>query len=219
MALGNYLGAVNFLITLILGTCFAVLGSRRMETVIKLAVAQALLLAGLSIVLGWVTGIGEMYVAALLTPAVKAGVIPYILTKVVRGVGVSREVNSYVSLKMSFLIAGALVIVSYLATGQIVGRGSGLVHEALPAAVAMILMGLFVIMTRKLAVMQITGFLLMENGISLAGLGTTNGMPLVVELGIFLDILIGVLIMGVLAFRINRTFDTLDTENLRNLRG
>ncbi|WP_206811307.1 hydrogenase [Paradesulfitobacterium ferrireducens] len=219
MALGNYLGAVNFLITLILGTCFAVLGSRRMETVIKLAVAQALLLAGLSIVLGWATGIGEMYVAALLTLAVKAGVIPYILTKVVRGVGVSREVNSYVSLKMSFLIAGALVIVSYLATGQIVGRGSGLVHEALPAAVAMILMGLFVIMTRKLAVMQITGFLLMENGISLAGLGTTNGMPLVVELGIFLDILIGVLIMGVLAFRINRTFDTLDTENLRNLRG
>ncbi|GAB6172625.1 hypothetical protein JCM15765_21030 [Paradesulfitobacterium aromaticivorans] len=219
MALGNYLGVVNFLITLILGTCFAVLGSRRLDTVIKLAVAQALLLAGLSAVLGWATGIGEMYIAALLTLAVKAGVIPYILTRVVRGVGVSREVNAYVSLRMSFLIAGALVIVSYLATGQIVGKGSGLVHEALPASVAMILMGLFVIMTRKLAVMQITGFLLMENGISLAGLGTTNGMPLVVELGIFLDILIGVLIMGVLAFRINRTFDTLNTENLRNLRG
>jgi len=59
----------------------------------------------------------------------------------------------------------------------------------------------------------------MENGIFLAGVGTTHGMPLVVELGIFLDVLIGVLIMGILAFRINRTFDTIDTENLKNLRG
>lgn len=219
MVQGNDLGIINNIITLILVTCFLVIGSRRLDTVIKLAVTQAVLLAGLSFTLGWATGIQEMYYASLLTLVVKAGVIPYILTKVVRRVGMSREVKSYVSMKMSFLIAGALVIVAYLATGQIMGHGSGLVHEALQAGVAMMLIGMLVMSTRKLAVMQIAGFIMMENGLFLTGVGTTNGMPLVVELGIFLDMLIGVLIMGMLVFRINRTFESIDTENLRNLRG
>lgn len=219
MVQGNDLGIINNIITLILVTCFLVIGSRRLDTVIKLAVTQAVLLAGLSFTLGWATGIQEMYYASLLTLVVKAGVIPYILTKVVGRVGMSREVKSYVSMKMSFLIAGALVIVAYLANGQIMGHGSGLVHEALQAGVAMMLIGMLVMSTRKLAVMQIAGFIMMENGLFLTGVGTTNGMPLVVELGIFLDMLIGVLIMGMLVFRINRTFESIDTENLRNLRG
>ncbi|MHB1418902.1 MAG: hydrogenase [Bacillota bacterium] len=219
MGLGNYLDIINFLITLILATSFCVIGSRRLDSVIKLAVVQAVLLVGVAVILGKATGIKEMYLAALLTLVIKAVVIPLILANVVQKVGISREIKSYVNLKMSYLIAVALVIVSYMATGQIIGEGSGLIHQALPAAVAMMLMGLFVMMTRKLAIMQITGFLIMENGLFLAGLGTTNGMPMVVELGVFLDMLIGVLIMGILAFRINLSFDTINTENLKNLRG
>jgi hydrogenase-4 membrane subunit HyfE len=91
--------------------------------------------------------------------------------------------------------------------------------EALHAGVAMLLIGLLVMTTRKLALMQIAGFIIMENGLFLTGVGTTIGMPLVVELGIFLDMLIGVLIMGMLVFRINRNFDSINTEKLRNLRG
>lgn len=219
MALGYYQGLINSVITLTLFTCFLIIGARWLESVIKLVVLQAVFLSLLSAVLGWVTGIQEMYIAAVLTLVIKAGVIPLILSKVVHRVGINREVNSYLNMKMTFLAAGALVIVSYLATGQIIGKGSGLIHEALPAAIAMMLIGLLIMMIRKLALMQIIGFLLMENGLFLAGVGTTQGMPLVIELGIFLDMLIGVLIMGILAFRINRTFDTIDTENLRNLRG
>ncbi|MHB1126360.1 MAG: hydrogenase [Bacillota bacterium] len=219
MFLDNYLTIVNTLIALVMASCFFVIGSRRLDCIIKIIITQAILLAGLDIVLGRATGIEEMYVAALLTLVVKAAVIPYILIKVVQRVGISREVKSYVNLKMSFLVAVALVIISYLATGQVIGEGSGLVHDALPVAVAMMLIGLFVMMTRKLAVMQIIGFLIMENGLFMAGLGTTNGMPMIVELGVFLDILVGVLVMGILAFRINLSFDTINTENLKNLRG
>lgn len=219
MALGQFQGLTNSLITLILASCFFIAGGRRLDAMIKWVVLQGVLLAALSASLGWATGIEELYIAAALTLLLKAGIIPFILNKVVQRVGAEKTVSSYLSQKMAYLISGALVMVSYLAAGQVVGMGSGLVQGALPSAIAMMLIGLLIMMIRKLAVMQIMGFILMENGLFLAGVGTTNGMPLVIELGIFLDMLIGVLIMGVLAFRINRTFDSINTENLKNLRG
>lgn len=219
MGMQNFQGLVNFLITLILATAFLIIIARHFNSVIKAIIIQALLLVTLSITLGWATGIHEMYIAALLTLVVKVGIIPFILNRAVGRVAISTKVESFLSMKMTLLFSVGLVFISYLATGQVIGKGSGLIHEALPAAVALMLIGLFLMMNRKLAIMQIVGFVVMENGIFLAGIGTTNGMPLVIELGIFLDILVGVLIMGVLVFRINRSFDTIDTKNLRNLRG
>ncbi|ADY54496.1 hydrogenase, membrane subunit 2-like protein [Syntrophobotulus glycolicus DSM 8271] len=218
MAYDN-LGISNLMITLVLCTCFMILVARFLDTVIAIIVAQAVLLAGLSLSLGYVTGIHEMYFAALLTLAVKAGLIPFILARVIKKVGISKDIKSYLNRKTSLILAGALVIVAYFSTGQIIGQESGLIREALHAGVAMMLIGLLVMTTRKSAVMQITGFIIMENGLFLMGVGTSKGMPPVVELGIFLDMLIGILIMGILVFRINRSFESIDTEKLRNLRG
>ena len=173
----------------------------------------------LCITLGLATGIHEMYTAALLTLVVKAGIIPIVLINAVNRVAINREVESFLNIKMSLLIAACLVFISYLATGKVIGKGSVLIHEALPVAISLMLIGLFLMINRKFPIMQIVGLVVMENGIFLAGIGTTIGMPLVIELGIFMDILVGVLIMGVLVFRINQSFDTIDTENLRNLRG
>lgn len=219
MGMQNYQGLLNFLITLILASVFLIIIARRFNSVIMAVIIQGLLLVGLCITLAWATGIHEMYIAALLTLVVKAGIIPFVLNKAVSRVAVNREVESFLSMKMTLLFAFCLVFIAYLASGQVIGKGSGLIHEALPAAISLMLIGLFLMMNRKLAIMQIVGLVVMENGIFLAGIGTTNGMPLVIELGIFLDILVGVLIMGVLVFRINRSFDTIDTKNLRNLRG
>lgn len=213
------ISGVSPIVTLILAVCFLVLGARRLDTVIRLAVFQAVLLAVLTAILGFASGIGEMVFIAGLTLVIKAGLIPYILKKVVDRIGLSLETRSYLSRKMSFLIAGALVMVAYLATGQIAGSKSSDGREILATAIAMLLIGLLVMMTRKLAVMQIVGFLIMENGLFLAGVGTSYGMPLVVELGIFLDMLIGVLIMGILTFRIQSSFASINTEKLRNLKG
>lgn len=215
----NYQGLVNFLITLILATVFLIIVARRFKSVLMAVLIQGLLLVALCITLGLATGIHEMYIAALLTLVVKAGIIPFVLMKAGNSVATNREVESFLSMKMTLLFAVCMVFISYLATGQVIGKGSGLIHEALPAAISLMLIGLFLMIILKFPIMQIVGLVFMENGIFLAGIGTTIGMPLVIELGIFMDILVGVLIMGVLVFQINRSFDTIDTKNLRNLRG
>lgn len=210
---------LDSLMTITLGSSFLIIGGRRLESAIKVIIAQAVLLAGITVVMGMATGEREIFIAAVLTIIIKAGVIPVVLQKVVARIGVCREVKSYVNMKMSFVACAGLVIVSYYVSSQVIGIGAGIARSALPAAISMILIGAFVMISRKMAVMQIVGLMVMENGLYLAGVGTTHGMPLVVELGIFLDILVGALIMGILAFRINRTFDTIDTEYLKNLRG
>ncbi len=220
MGATNSLSALTgFLITLTLASTFIIVGARRLSAAIRGAVLQGVLLAAVTAVRGWSTGIGEMYLAAGLTLVIKAGLIPYILHKVEARVGACPGVKSYVNMKMSFVACAGLIIVASSTTARLVGPGIGVLERALPTAVAMMLIGLFLMITRKLAINQVLGLLVMENGIFLAAVGTTNGMPPVVEVGVFLDVLAGVLIMGILAFRINRAFDTINTEDLRNLRG
>ena len=219
MGVQNYQGFVNFLITLLLVTTFLIILARRLNSVIMAVIIQGLLLVALSVTLGWTTGIHEMYIAAVLTLVVKVLIIPVVLIKAVNIVAIKREVESFLNMKMTLLFAVCLVFISYLATGQVIGKGSGLLHGALPVAVSLMLIGLFLMINLRFPIMQIVGLFVMENGIFLAGIGTTIGMPLVIELGIFMDIMVGVLIMGVLVFRINQSFDIIDRKNLRNLRG
>ncbi|HBW38023.1 hydrogenase [Desulfosporosinus sp. BICA1-9] len=219
MEMQNYQGFVNFLITLLLVTTFLIILARRLNSVIVAVIIQGLLLVALSATLGWTTGIHEMYIAAVLTLVVKVVIIPVVLIKAVNIVAIKREVESFLNMKMTLLFAVCLVFISYLATGQVIGKGSGLLHGALPVAVSLMLIGLFLMINLRFPIMQIVGLFVMENGIFLAGIGTTIGMPLVIELGIFMDIMVGVLIMGVLVFRINQSFDIIDRKNLRNLRG
>lgn len=220
MIAGNTGGPVaDSLITLILATSFLIVGGRRVDTAIKVTVLQGVLLTAATVTLGLITGGNEVYFAALLTLVVKAGIIPYVLRRVQDRVQTDRETKSFVNIKMSLVICSALVVLAAAVTGEVLGDAPILTATALPTAVSMMLIGLFIMVSRKLAIMQIIGLLVMENGIYLAGIGTATGLPLVVELGIFMDILVGVLIMGILTFRINRTFDHVDTDNLKNLRG
>jgi hydrogenase-4 component E len=92
------------------------------------------------------------------------------------------------------------------------------VSRVLSVSIAMMLIGLFIMMTRKKAITQIVGLLTMENGVFLSGLSITYGMPLIVEVGIFFDILVAVLILGVFIFRINKTFESISIDSLRSLR-
>lgn len=220
MITGNAGGSVaDALITLNLATAFLIVGSRRVDTAIRVMVMQGVLLCAATVTLGLITGRKEVFLAALLTLLVKAGLIPFVLRKVQGRVQIERETRSFVNIKMSLVICSALVVLAAAVTGRVMVDAPVLTATALPTAVSMMLIGLFIMVSRKLALMQIVGLLVMENGIYLAGIGTASGLPLVVELGIFLDILVGVLIMGILTFRINRTFDHVDTDNLKNLRG
>lgn len=107
---------------------------------------------------------------------------------------------------------------NYVVTPE-VSLGESLAANCLPISLALVLVGLFVMITRKKAIAQMMGLMLMENGLFLVAIAITSGMPLVVELGIFFDLFLGVLIMGILAFRINRTFDSINVNRLQKLKG
>ena len=210
---------IDFLTSSILVTSFLVLGSKRLLFSVQVIFLQAMLLVGVTTVMAVYTGDQEIYLAAFFTFLIKALIIPYVLYRVIRKINLKKDTYDFIGNKVSLVLAGVLVILSFVVVPETISPGSFIGDNALTVAVALLILGLFEMITRKLAVMQIIGLLMMENGLFLAGVGTNHGMPLVVELGIFLDILVGVLIMGVLIFKINNTFDTIDTNQLKNLKG
>jgi hydrogenase-4 component E len=144
--------------------------------------------------------------------------IPYVLFRIVDALKTVREVQASTTPAQSVYIACALILLSFFAVAPYV-RALRLDEDMLAAAVALVLTGAFLMVSRRKAVMQVVGLLVLENGIFLAALTTTFGMPLVIEIGIFFDLLMGVFLMGLFVFRIRDTFEHLDVSKLRKLRG
>jgi hydrogenase-4 component E len=164
------------------------------------------------------TGKDEIYIIAILTLLFKSIVIPYFLIYIIREIKVKKEIDLYVKISPSLIIGGVLVVISYYLIRSI-NVISELSSFALSASMSLVSIGLFIMISRKKAIMQMLGILIMENGLFLGAISLTYGMPLLVELGIFFDVLIAVLIMGILIFRINKTFESVDTSILKNLIG
>jgi hydrogenase-4 component E len=210
---------VDALAIALLATGLISVMARHLDSAIWLLVAQGVLLAGTAVAIGLATGAIHVYAAAGLTLIVKAVVIPGILWRVLRAVRVRREVELALSTRTALLIAVACVLVAYRAAGAFALPGAVASQHALPTAVSLVLIGLGLMIGRKKALSQVAGLIIMENGVYLAALVATLGLPLAVELGVFFDVLVGVLLLGVFAYRINQTFDTIDTDRLRALRG
>ena len=219
MPVSSLASTVDALAVALLATGLISVLARRLETAIWLLVAQGVLLAATAGTIGVATGALHVYAAAALTVAIKVVVIPAILFRVLRAVRIRREVELALSTRAALLIALAGVLVAYRAAGALALPGAVPSQHALPVAVSLMLIGLGLMIGRKKALSQIAGLIIMENGVYLAALVATFGLPLAVELGVFFDLLIGVLLLGVFAYRINQTFDTLDTDRLQALRG
>lgn len=209
---------MQLLIALILVSTFMILSSTRLYSCVRAFGIQSFLLAGVAGVVAYSTGKTDIYIVALLTLVLKAAVIPYIFIYIIREIKVKREIDLYVNVSPSLIIGGVLVVISYYLVRSINIR-TELSSFALSASISLVSIGLFIMISRKKAIMQMLGILLMENGLFLGAISLTYGMPLLVELGIFFDVLIGVLIMGILIFRINRTFESIDTDMLKTLIG
>jgi hydrogenase-4 component E len=195
-----------------------ILGSTRLYSCVRAFGIQSFLLACVAGVVGYSTGKEDIYIVAILTLVIKAGIIPYIFIYIIKEIKVKREVELYVNISPSLIIGGVLVVISYYLIRSI-AIISELSSLALSASMSLVSIGLFIMISRKKALMQMLGILIMENGLFLGAISLTNGMPLIVELGIFFDVLIGVLIMGILIFRINKTFESIDTDLLKTLIG
>ncbi len=209
---------VQLIIALILVSTFLILGSTRLYSCIRAFGIQSFLLACVAGIVAYSTGKNDIYIVALLTLVIKAAVIPYIFIYIIREIKVKREIELYVNVSPSLIIGGVLVVISYYLIRSI-NILSELSSFALSASMSLVSIGLFIMISRKKAIMQMLGILIMENGLFLGAISLTYGMPLLVELGIFFDVLIGVLIMGILIFRINKTFESIDTDMLKTLIG
>jgi hydrogenase-4 component E len=209
---------MQLLIALILVSTFMIMGSTRLYSCVRAFGFQSFLLASVASIVGFSTGKFDLYIVALLTLIIKAAVIPYIFIYIIREIKVKREIELYVGISPSLIIGGMLVVISYYLIRSI-DIITDLSSFALSASMSLVSIGLFIMISRKKAIMQMLGILIMENGLFLGAISLTSGMPLLVELVIFFDVLIGVLIMGILIFRINKTFETIDTDMLKTLIG
>jgi hydrogenase-4 component E len=192
--------------------------ARRISTAIFLFSAQCAVLTSLILALAFVHRSTEAYIIAGMVFVVKVVAIPIALFRIIDRLNAPRDVASSTTSVQSVFIAVGLILLSFFAVHPYV-QALGVEEEMLAAAVALILVGSFLMVSRKKAVMQIVGLLVLENGIFLAALTTTFGMPLVIEIGIVFDLLMGVFLMGLFLFRIRDTFDHLDVSKLRRLRG
>jgi len=209
---------VNLGSALLLLTCFAIIAQRRLSACVDMFALQSVFLAATASVVAFLTGIHHIYIAATLTVVIKAVIIPRILKQVVERLNVKRELEMNINIPAGLLICGGLVMLAFFITQPIIPLGFLLTRDSLAIALAIILIGFFTMIARKKAVTQVIGFLVMENGLFLGATSAAYGMPLIVELGVFFDVLVGALIIGIYAHRLQDTFDSVDTTKLTTLK-
>jgi hydrogenase-4 component E len=208
----NLLGAVLLLLA------FAMITQRRVLSLIHLFTMQGATLVVSTAVVGYVTQQPHLYVSAAITFVLKVVVIPMLLHRVIQRLNVRWDLETLINIPTTMLIGILLVIFAFNLGMPIAQLSSTISRGSLGIALACVLLSFLMMITRAKAVPQVIGFLAMENGLFFAATSATYGMPMVVELGIALDVLVGVLILGVFMFQIREQFDSLDIRNLEKLK-
>ncbi len=209
---------IDFLSMGILLTAIAMNALKRLESCIKAYAFNSWLLSLLIAAVAIVTEDTHLYIASLITLFSKGIVIPLFLKRIVRRMRVTHDVEPYISNTLSLTISGLLVGVVYAALKKgifVVGFSS----TAFQISIAVMLVGLFIMITRRKAITQVIGLLFMENGLFLIGFSLTYGMPAIIELGVLFDMLMGVIILGIFTIQIKRAFASTDLDKLTILKG
>ena len=209
---------VNVLAAFLLLIAFAMLSQRRVLTLIKLYAWQGAALAASTAIVAWSTGQTHLYYSALLTVLLKVILIPWILHRLIDRLFVRWDVETLINIPTTMLIGIGLVIFAFALATPISQMATTLTRSTLGIALASVLLSFLMMIVRRKAVPQVIGFLAMENGLFFAATSATYGMPLVVELGVALDVLVGTFIFGIFFFHIRETFDSLDIRHMEKLK-
>jgi hydrogenase-4 component E len=209
---------VNLLASVMLLLAFAMLSQRRIISLINLFAAQGFTLFLSTALVAWLTGQDHLYASALLTLALKVIALPWILHRLIRRLNVKWDVETLINIPTTMLIGIVLVILAFNLALPISLLAGTVTKATLGIALACVLLSFLMMITRSKAVPQVIGFLAMENGLFFAATGAVYGMPMVIEFGIALDVLVGMLILGIFFFRIRERFDSLDTRHLEKLK-
>ena len=209
---------VNLFAAVLLLLSFAMLAQRRMLSLINLFAAQGFVLFLTTSLVGAVTGQHHLYWSALLTLALKVLLLPWILHRLIRRLKVKWDVETLINIPTTMLVGIVLVVLAFNLALPISQLAGTVTRSTLGIALASVLLSFLMMITRSKAIPQVIGFLAMENGLFFAATGAVYGMPMVVELGVALDVLVGALILGIFIFQIRERFDSLDTRNLERLK-
>jgi hydrogenase-4 component E len=216
----NFLDTLSLLILL---TSFILIANKRIGSYVRTFRLQSLLIALGAGIIGLESFVQEGRLDALILCVImvliKVIYIPNLLNKTYENVEHTVEKDFFLNIPILLFVSFLLFVFSYFTFSSIEGLHEGKVNLQMINLVSVVLIGLFFMITRKKAIGQIVGFLVLENGIFATAMFVTKGMPLIVDLGIFIDLLTGVLIMGLMVFRIYNKFDSIDINKMKNLRG
>ena len=192
---------------------------RMLFTSIRLFALQSLLLTSIAGLIAYFHSATHVYVVAGLTLIGKVIFLPWLLDRQVRRIGISQEIEPLLNAPTSMLLCGGLTLLGYIVARPFTAL-ERLGNNTLGIAMTLVLTGFFLMFNRRKAITQVLALLTVENGVMLAAVAlTTYGMPLVVELGIFFDVVVAVMVLGILVYRIRESFDSMDTSKLNQLKG
>jgi hydrogenase-4 component E len=209
---------INLLAALLLLIAFAMLSQRRILSLINLFALQGLVLTISTLIVAYSTNQGHLYYSAAITLVLKVIILPWILHRLIRKLNIQWDIETLINIPTTMLIGIVLVIFSFNLALPISQLAGTVTRATLGIAMASVLLSFLMMITRHKAVPQVIGFLAMENGLFFAATSATYGMPLVVELGIALDVLVGMFILGIFFFQIRETFNSMDLRHMEKLK-
>ncbi len=193
---------------------------RELRAMVRLLAWQGLALALVPLAEGIHRGDGVLVGVGVVVLALRALLLPWLLHRAVTSDGAlaeQRESTPLVNTTASLLVAAGLTMLAFAVSRPLVALDPGAATRAVPAALAVVLIAVFVMLSRRRAISQAVGFLMLDNGIAAAAFLMTAGVPLIVELGASLDVLFAVLVLGVLTGRLRQAFGATDLDQLREL--
>ena len=209
---------INLLAAILLLLSFAMLTQRRILSLINLFALQGLTLTLSTLMVAASTGQHHLYYSAALTFVLKVLILPAVLHRLIRKLNIKWDVETLINIPTTMLVGIALVILAFNVALPISQLAGTIAKSTLGIALACVLLSFLTMITRSKAVPQVIGFLAMENGLFFAATSATYGMPMVVEFGIALDVMVGMVILGVFFFQIRERFENLDIRNLEKLK-
>jgi len=209
----------NLLSFIFLLMSFLLLIRNSLAAQVRMFAVQSAVLSALAAVVAHFGGNTELFGIAAVFAIIKVIVIPNVLNRAVTKIGLQRAVVPYLGRSATLAICAGFVVLAFYVMAPVTASRQLPTADGIPLAFAGVLIGLFTAVNRRRALTQILGFLMLENSIFMIALLATYGVPLIVEIGVFLDVLVAVLILEVFIYRIKENFESIDVKHLRALRG
>jgi hydrogenase-4 component E len=213
----------HLLSVLILLSSFVLMANKRVKSYIKTFRLQSVLIALAAGIMGvrrvLEDGSFDVLIVCLVIIGLKVIYIPKLLGKTYDNVEYKVEKDFVLNIPILIIICCGIVVFSYFSIASVDGLNKGMINTQLVNSISVIMIGLFFMISRKKAIGQIIGFLVIENGLFVTAMFATDGMPFIVDMGIFIDMLTAVMIMGIMVFRINEKFESINIDKLNHLKG